>query len=136
MKKIFYILFTITITFSACKKEEMDMPTSFPQLQGSYTHSYYTSWQNGLYERSRYMSYDFDNTRKTWYYSNNWSYTESGWVNALKDSYSADLEWKIENGQFSSKLWDNEYSSWNSKSFEYIDSTDSFYLDGYLYIKD
>ena len=136
MKKNILTLLCISLLFSNCQKEEMDMPSSFSQLQGSYTHSYYNSWDDGLYEISRYRSYDFDDTRKTWYYSNNWSYTENGWTNALKESYSAYEEWKIEDGQFSSKLWDNEYSSWNNVSFEYTESTNSFYLDGYLYTKD
>ena len=135
MKKLLLILLCLPLLFTTCKKEEMDLPSTFPQLQGSYTHSYYTSWEDGLYEIRRYMSYDFDDTRKTWYYSNNWSYTENGWINALKESYSANLEWKVENGKFMDRLWDNEYSSWSTSDFEYIDE-DSFILDSYLYIKD
>ena len=135
MKKVFSIVLLFSLLFFSCEKEEMDTPSSFSQLQGSYTYSYYTSWSSGLYEINHYMSYDFDHTRKAWYYSRNWSYTESGWTNALKESYSADKEWKVENGKFLDRLWDNEYSDWTTYDFAYIDEN-SFMLGDYLFIKD
>ena len=134
MKKLL-LLFIPLMFFFGCERDEMYSPSSFPEILGEYTHYYYTSWNGGLYERSRCFHYVFDDTRKAWYYSNLWSYTESGWTNAAKESYSANVEWKIEGGVFKRRLWENEYSEWVSFDFEYIDDT-SFIIDGHLYIKD
>lgn len=135
MKNIFLVLSLVSILSTSCQKEEMDLPSTLPELSGSYTYYKYESWEGGLYERSRYMSYDFDNTRRTWHYSNYWSYTSSGWINALKEPFSAYYEWKVEDGKFKERLWDNEYSDWQSYDFELIDNN-TFILDGYTYEKD
>ena len=108
--------------------------STYPALSGSYTHASYTSW-GYVYESRKYMSYDFDSTDKAWYYSKNWSYTEAGWYNATKESYSADKTWKIVGDTFSSKLFDNDYSSWQDQTFEWIDDT-HIKIGGYIYTKD
>jgi hypothetical protein len=135
MKKVLLLsLFSLFFLFG-CEQEEMNLPSSYPNLNGSYTFSDYRSWSGGLYEISKYESWDFDKTRKAWYYYKNWSYTSSGWTNALKESHSYYMEWKVVDGVFWERLWDNEYSEWQSHTFEYISST-SFKLDGNLYVKD
>jgi hypothetical protein len=135
MNKFLFISLILVMLFSSCKKEENDLPSSYPSLYGSYTHSFYESWEDGLYERSRYISYDFDDTRKSWYYSRRWSYTTSGWSNAIKESNSWDLEWKVEDGKFKERLWDNEYADWYSHDFEFINSNE-IKIDGYTFYKD
>ena len=133
MKKVLLLLFVIVL--SSCNPDEVFSPSTYPQLNGSYTFYSFRSWNNGLYEDSEYESWDFDKTCKAWHYYNNWSYTSSGWVNSSKKGTSFDKEWKVENGKFYEKLWDNQYSEWYSHTFEYINST-SFKLDGNLYTKD
>lgn len=134
MRKLLTLLL-ITIIFSSCEKEEESLPSTFRNLNGSYTFSSYVSWEGGLYERSKYESWDFNQTRTAFYYNNNWSYTKDGWWNGLKQGISFTKEWRIENDVFYERLWDNEYSEWTSHSFEYIDNK-SFILDGNQYEKD
>lgn len=134
MKKLIFLLLISAFLFG-CEKEEMNLPSSYPELSGSYKFDYYRTWDNGLYEEAKFEAWKFDNTRKAWYYFNNWSYTSKGWTNALKQATSWEIEWKIENGVFYEKLWDNEYSEWKSHKFEYI-NTNSFKLDGDLYVRD
>lgn len=134
MKKLLLLSLLSIIFLMSCEKEEMDLPSSYPQLNGSYSISSYKSWNNGLYEESKFESWDFDNTRRALNYYNNWSYTTDGWINALKKGTSFDKEWKVENGKFYERLWENEYSEWTSQTFEYINST-SFKLNGILFTK-
>jgi hypothetical protein len=134
MKKLFTLVLIILVFFS-CEKEEGDLPSTYPNLNGSYTFSSYVSWEGGLYEISKYESWDFNHTRTAFYYNNNWSYTADGWWNASQQGVSFTKEWKVENDVFYEKLWDNEYSNWTSHSFKYIDNN-SFILDGNLYKKD
>jgi hypothetical protein len=134
MKKLFIFL-SIIVVFISCEKEDGDLPSTYPNLNGSYTFSSYESWDGGLYEISKYESWDFNQTRTAFYYNNNWSYTRDGWWNALKQGISFTKEWKVENGVFYEKLLDNQYSDWTSHSFEYIDNN-SFILDGKQYNKD
>ena len=133
--KITLVLLMGIMSTVSCKKKEMNLPSSYPELSGSYTYSLSESWEDGLYEKFEYDSWDFDDTRKAWNYSKSWSYTESGWYNALKESNSFYIEWKIENNRFYERLWDNDYSTWTSRSFEFISSS-SFKLNGKLYKKD
>jgi hypothetical protein len=136
MKKIkgtISALFVI-LWFSSCETNEMYLKSSYPQLQGTFRYYSYESWEHGLYEIMKYDSWKFDDSRKSWNYYNYWSYTTSGWTNASKEGHGYYMEWKIENGVFYEKLWDNEYSSWTSHSFEYIDK-DSFKLDGDLFVR-
>jgi hypothetical protein len=143
--KLISILFCIILLFAGCKKDTDSIslnqnlepaPSSFPNLNGTYSFHFYESWNDGLYERSQYDSWHFDKTRKAWNYSCYWSYTESdGWYNSLKKGRGFDMEWKIENGFFMQKLWNNRYSNYTSHSFEYIDNN-SFKLNDKLYKKD
>ena len=133
MKKRYFLVIIVLIIFVfGCRKKDMDLPSTLPELNGTYSYDSYTSWDDGLYEISRYDSWSFDDTRKAWNFTLNWSYTENGWTNATKDSKSSDIEWKVENNIFYEKLWDNEFDSWRSHSFEYIDMN-SFKLDNKLY---
>ena len=134
MRKLFKFLL-VTVVFLGCEKEEGELPSTYPNLSGQYTFSSYVSWEDGLYERSKYKSWDFNETRTAFQFSNNWSYTTDGWWNASKQGFGYTMEWKVENDVFYEKLWGNEYSNWTSHSFEYIDNN-SFKLDGELYKKD
>ena len=133
MKK-FILLAVMSIFLWSCQQEEMNLPSSFPDLYGTYEYKYYESWNNGLYEDSRYQTWEFDKTRRAWNYYKYWSYTSNGWINALKDSGGHSWEWKIENGLLYRRYWNTTSAQWNSLSFKYID-TNSFVLDDVLYIK-
>ena len=140
MKKLLYLILVISVSFVACKKEELEDidlygNSTYPQLNGSYTYYDYSSWEDGLYEISEYISWDFNETRRSWYYRNYWSYTTSGWTNALKEPFSAYKEWKIENGMFKEIIWDNQFDSWSSHTFEYIDAN-HINIDGKIFTKD
>ncbi len=124
----------LALSNSGCTKMAIFTDSTFPELSGSYHYYNYTSWENGLYEISVYDSWDFDKTTKAWHYYNKWSYTENGWTNALKESKSFDMEWKVENGIFYTTYWDSDFD-WVAHSFEYI-NTNSFILVGNLYEKD
>jgi len=133
--KTLYLL-PLIIIFSCNPYAPYNMPDStYPQLKGSYTHSSYESWSGGLYERRVYQSYDFDSTAVAWYYSCNWSYTTSGWNNALKDGTSYDMEWEVSGSTFKERLYDNEFSSWKSYGFTWVDSS-TVIIDGLTYTKD
>lgn len=134
MKRLLTIV-VMLVALVGCSKDDEPKKSTYPNLNGSYTYSYYKSWNSGIYEESDYDSWDFDNTNKAWHYSCHWSYTVNGWNNALKESWSGDEEWKVEGNYFKSILWDNEFSSWGSHTFEYISST-SFKMDGHIYLKD
>lgn len=121
--------------FVSCSDELFVPESTFKNLNGTYVYYKYESWNQGLYERSEYDSWEFNNSIKAWRYRNYWSYTSSGWINATKDGDSYYIEWKVEGNQFFEKLWDNSYSTWESHSFQYIDNN-QFKLDGKLYVKE
>lgn len=104
MKNIFkslllYITIIIALSTAGCTKMAIFTDSTFPELSGRYHYYNYTTWANGLYEISDYESWDFDKTTKAVNFYNKWSYTEKGWTNALKESKSFDMEWKVENGR-------------------------------------
>jgi hypothetical protein len=134
MKKVLLLAVMAIFCLISCEKEDIDKPSTLPSLNGEYEYKYYTSWENGLYEDSRYISWRFDNTRKVWCYWNYWSYTNSGWSNALKKGDGDYFEWRVENNLFYKKNADNQYSTWETSSFQYINEN-SFVLDGITYKK-
>lgn len=129
------ILILLPILIIGCSSIDEDTPSTYPQLNGVFAYYNYDSWNGGLYEDYDYVSYHFDDTIQAWKYSKHWSYTSSGWVNAAKEAHSYYIEWKVENGQFKSILWDNQFDSWQSLSFEFIDNN-NVKIGGLLYTKD
>lgn len=137
MKKylaLMIIIFGLLLT--NCEKEEIILQSSYPSLNGQYSYHEYKSWENGLYEISKFEAYYFDNTRigdQSYCY---WSYTpENGWENASKSITTWDIEWKVENGRFYERYYseNEEYcGDWRSYSFEFIDNT-QFKIDGKLF---
>lgn len=132
--KIKHFIILVPVILFSCKTEEMDLPTSFPDLNGKYEYKYYSTWENGLYEDYRYETWEFDKTRNAWNYWKYWSYTESGWHNALKESGGNSWEWKIENNVFYRRYWNTKGAQWKTFTFEYINSN-SFKLDGKTFSK-
>lgn len=133
--KIISLLFLFSTLLTSCEEEETVKASTFPELSGHYVYSIDKTWNNGLYEEFAYVYWEFDNTCKAKYYSCSWSYTKDGWRNATKESYRFTNEWKIENGKFHERLWDNDYSDWRAYDFEYIDER-NFKLNGKLYTKE
>jgi len=134
--KTLAILLLIILTSCSITDPDNDKPDStYPQLTGSYTHYKYTSSSGGLYENSKYISYDFDSTAVAWQYYCCWSYSSSGWINASKSASTYDMEWKISGSTFTERIYDNEYSDWASYSFEWVDDS-NIKIDGRLYTKD
>ena len=134
--KTIYLILLITLTSCNLIDPDASKPDStYPSLQGSYTHYSYSSSSGGLYEYSKYISYDFDSTAVAWQYYCCWSYSTSGWINPSKEGSSYDMEWKISGGTFSERLYDNEYSDWEYMSFEWIDNN-NIKIDDRLYTRD
>lgn len=132
--KMRYLLVLFFLVLYSCSKDEMDLPTSYPNLNGKYEYNSYTSRENGLYENYQYETWEFDKTRNAWNYWKYWSYTENGWYNALKEPGGHSWEWKIENNIFYRRYWNTTGALWKSLNFEYINSN-SFKLDGKVYLK-
>ena len=133
----YLILLTLLLTSCSIIDPDADIPDStYPQLKGSFTYYNYTSWEGGLYEKSRYYSYDFDSTAVAWQYNCYWAYLpDTGWVNSTKTGSSFDIEWKVSGNTFSERLYDNDYSDWESFSFEHIDN-DTIIINGLTYTRD
>ena len=132
MKKLLF--FIVLCFFISCEQDDMNKPSTYPQLNGVYVYEYYNSWNSGLYEDYRYEEWKFDQTRQVWKTWKYWSYTSNGWNNALKELFVQDYEWKIENGKFIKKYWYTPSAPWDTLTFQFIDSN-HFKLDGKLFTR-
>jgi hypothetical protein len=139
MKKILVVLSVLLILFSiqSCKKEEWQKvsDSTYSELNGEYV--YYNYWCDsyGIEEDYFYDSFTFNSTNQCEVYSLIWSYsTTYGWNNSLKEPYNFTETWKVENNQFMTHLYDNEYAEWYSSDFNFIDAN-NVKIGGLLYTK-
>jgi len=93
------------------------------RLEGKWISVSYRITDSGDFDYYRMESKTFDKTNK--YYSEI-MLEEYG---AQADMYPMEFyyEWKIENGEFAERLWDNDYSSWEYYKYYVIDSN-HFYI--------
>ncbi len=128
MRRISYLLVVIfTVSLISCSSltdpeyelepESYTQPSPDSRFTGTWTGSYYGIWLSSIMEyksyRSYYWSFKDDNT--IYYASRVKKY------GIETDYYQFTYEWKLENGVYYYKLYDNRFSDWEVFDIEYID---------------
>lgn len=125
----------LTLLLASCSITDPDSKpdSTYPQLQGTYTYSEYTT--DGVYEDNKYISYTFDNTGIAEYNTCIWSYTVDGWFNVNKVPFTYNVEWKIDGDILNVRYYDNSDGIWSDYGFEWVDDS-SIKINGLTYTKD
>ena len=125
MKNIFDIIFIFILILSCESSNNPNIPNGEiapnpdPSLVGTWHGSTHGKYLNsiGEFEYYNYYSYEFKEDNRIWYYSTKSKY------GVRMDKYSWMLIWKIENGKYYKKLYDNIYDSWGEFTIEKISDT-------------
>lgn len=125
MKNIFAIIFIFILVLSCESANNPNIkngeiaPNPDPSLIGRWQGSTHGEFLNSIkeFEYYNYYSYEFKEDNKIWYYSIKRKY------GVKMDKYSWTLIWKIENGKYYKKLYDNRYDSWGEFTIEKISDT-------------
>jgi hypothetical protein len=134
MKNLFVFIICLAL-IAGCEKDDEPSASPYPKLKGTYVYYRYVSWEHGLYERSTYVSWTFDNSNKASKYSCSWGYTTDGWYNASKDGYSFDMEWKMQDDKIYTRLWKDSSDPWMPAIFEYVNA-DTIKLDYTVFVRE
>ena len=125
MKNIFAINFIFILVLSCesannpnTKNGEIT-PNPDPSLIGRWQGSTHGKYLNSIreFEYYNYYSYEFKEDNRIWYYSTKRKY------GVRMNTYSFLYIWKIENGKYYKKLYDNRYDSWGEFTIEKISDT-------------
>ncbi len=125
MKNIFAIIFIFILVLSCesannpnTKNGEIT-PNPDPSLIGRWQGSTHGKYLNSIreFEYYNYYSYEFKEDNRIWYYSTKRKY------GVRMNTYSFLYIWKIENGKYYKKLYDNRYDSWGEFTIEKISDT-------------
>ena len=125
MKNIFAIIFIFILVLSC---ESSNNPNTKngeiatnpdPSLIGRWQGSTHGEFLNSIkeFEYYNYYSYEFKEDNRIWYYSTKRKY------GVRMNTYSFLYIWKIENGKYYKKLYDNRYDSWGEFTIEKISDT-------------
>lgn len=125
MKNILTIIFIFILVISCESSNNPNIPNGEiapnpdPSLVGTWRGSVHGEYLNyiGEFKYYNYYSYEFKEDNRIWYYSTKSKY------GVRIDKYSWMLIWKIENGKYYKKLYDNRYDSWGEFTIEKISDT-------------
>ncbi|TXJ28599.1 hypothetical protein [Brachyspira aalborgi] len=125
MKNIFDIIFIFILILSCESSNNPNIPNGEiapnpdPSLVGTWHGSTHGKYLNSIreFEYYNYYSYEFKEDNRIWYYSTKRKY------GVRMNTYSFLYIWKIENGKYYKKLYDNRYDSWGEFTIEKISDT-------------
>lgn len=121
--RAFFLAGLLIFTFSGCNKTDT-LPDS--RFIGDWWYFYHWEDASGIEEITESIRYIFEDD--VLYYSRRYSEyrTSSGWTN---NDFDFTYDWKVEGNELYTKLQDNDFSDWSSRSIEYI-SSDSIVIEG------
>ena len=128
-----YLIFLFSLAiflFTACDPDDslnsaFGEPAKGPspdrRFRGGWTTTSYGRYSPYLneFEWYRYESKEFNSTNVYWEYI---SYDKWG-IKQANYPLTFNKEWKITGNQFCERLWNNPYSTWRCKAFEFLDSS-------------
>lgn len=116
------------LAFLSCTQNSLD-PTPISVIKacpdsrmvGNWVCSEFGAYLSSIHEFTwhYYSSIDFTNNNKYWEYVNREEYG----VQQYEYPMTFDYEWKVEGSSYSHRLWDNQYSDWDSMGLVYVNST-------------
>lgn len=113
MKNIFDIIFIFILILSCESSNNPNIPNG--EIAPNPNTSLIGTWHGSTH--GKYYSYEFKEDNRIWYYSTRSKY------GVRMDKCSWMLIWKIENGKYYKKLYDNRYDSWEEFTIEKISDT-------------